>query len=130
MTDLTDLLSTHQTIRPPAAKVERDPALDSFHEETSQRAVRTPTGGRRTGFALEVSQGPCRAGACRHPPGTLCGSVEWQPDPNLDEIGVGWTAQHIPKDGRKPVSVHCILCWELDEHPELHDCAVLELLNS
>lgn len=127
MPDIGDFMGEHPVPRPPV-KVARDPAMDSFREETITRAARTPTGPRRSGLVLEVAQQPCKVGACRHPPGTLCGSATYEPDPGLDEVGVGWTAQHI-RGRTEPVSYHCILCWEKTEHLELHECAVLSVIN-
>lgn len=128
MTDISDFMGERPVPRPPV-KVVRDPTGESFRETTSQHAARTPVGGRRSGLRLEVAQQPCRAGACKHPPGTLCGAPSYEPDPSLDEVDVGWTVQHIR--GRvDPISYHCILCWEPTEHLELHDCAVLGVLNA
>lgn len=128
MPDIADFMDGHPVPRPPV-KVVRDPQMESFREETTTRAARTPTGSRRTGLRLEVGSQPCKAGACRHPPGTLCGNVGYEPDPSLDEVGVGWTAQHI-RGKVEPVSYRCILCWTPTEHLELHDCAVLSVINA
>jgi hypothetical protein len=128
MTDVNDFMGEHPVPRPPV-KVVRDPTSESFREETSAHAARTPVGGRRTGLRLEVDTQPCKAGQCRHPPGTLCGNVDYEPDPMLDEVAVGWTAQHI-RGKVEPVSYRCILCWTLTEHLELHDCAVLSVINA
>ena len=126
MTDVGDFMGAHP-VPPPPVKVHRDLALDSFREETSVRARATPTGQRQSGLRLEVAQQPCKAGLCRHPPGTLCGSVDFTPDPSLDEIGVGWTAQHIPGTP-DPVDYFCILCWARCDDLALHDCAVVTLV--
>lgn len=121
-------MEEHPVPRSPV-KVDRDPAMESFSEETSTRATHTPASRtKRSGLRLEVAQQPCKVGACRHPPGTLCGSATYEPDPGLDEVGVGWTAQHI-RGRTEPVSYRCILCWTLTEHLELHDCAVLAVVN-
>jgi hypothetical protein len=125
--DIADFMGERPVPRPPV-KVVRDPQMESFREET-RRVPYTPTAAeKRTGLRLEVTQQPCKAGACKHPPGTLCGSAVYEPDPGLDEVGVGWTAQHI-RGVTEPVSYHCILCWTLAEHLELHDCAVLSVVN-
>lgn len=128
MSDLGDFLGNHPVPRAPV-KVVRDPTIEAFRDETSHRAARTPTATqRRSGFRLEVAQQPCKAGACKHPPGTLCGNVDFEPDPSLDEIGVGWTAQHIPREKREAVPVRCILCWAETPYLEQHACEVLALL--
>lgn len=129
MTDINDFMFDRPVPKPPV-KVERDPTMEAFGEET-QRVPFTPTSRvKKTGLRLDstVTQQPCRAGNCRHPPGTQCGSVRWEPDPELDEIGVGWTAQHIPGH-QDPVLARCIFCWDEMEHPELHDCQVLAVLQ-
>lgn len=54
----------------------------------------------------------------------------FRPDPQLDETGVGWTAQHIPTDtSRHIVAKKCIFCWEQTDDMSAHVCRVLEVVN-
>lgn len=127
MTDINDFMFDRPVPKPPV-KVVRDPTMEAFGEEVARVPYTPASRTKGSGLRLEVGQQPCRAGQCRHPPGTLCGNVVWEPDPELDEIGVGWTAQHIPLR-QDPVLIRCIFCWALEEHLELHECAVLEVLQ-
>lgn len=125
MSSLDDFLAAFPVPQPPPGEEPpRDTALDAMAETTSQHAARTPMGGRRT---MEiVSRAVCRFPCTDHDHS----EPEFRPQPDLDEIGVGWTVQHTPKDpNRHKVPQRCVLCWT--EVPDLreHECQVAVVIS-
>jgi len=70
-----------------------------------------------------VDDSVCKVGCQEH---EHVGPV-FTPQPDLDEIGVGWTTQHVPRDRtRHIVPKKCIFCWgDLADH----SCKVLEVIR-
>jgi len=52
----------------------------------------------------------------------------YEPDPELDETLVGWTAQQIGWDWR-PVPQRCILCGTETQSLIEHECIVYQILE-
>lgn len=101
---LNDFMSTHPVPDAPV-KVDKTPRV------------------RTAGSMRLVDNTVCKVGCTDH---EHVGPT-FVPDASLDEVGVGWTAQHIPTDpGRHLVPKKCIFCWEaLDGHA----CRVVEVVN-
>lgn len=125
--DSRDFLNIHPVPQPPEPEKPRDVPWDTFSETAQAHAGATPISGRR-------SMGLVDPTVCRYDPQNPCdhnhSSPQFRPQPELDEIGVGWTVQHIPKDRTAHVvAQRCILCSE--EHSDLreHDCQVMAVVN-
>lgn len=107
MSDLRDFFSTHPV---PEAPVKTDPVPRV-----------------RTARSMNiVDRTVCRAGCTEH---EHVGPV-FTPDPELDEVGVGWTVQHMPSDpNRHKVPQRCVLCWAVADDLAEHECEVLALVS-
>lgn len=119
-----DFLGFHPVPRPPVPEATPDPTGDAFGD-AKRYAVDTPFGGK--GSMLLVDRSVCKYPCKVHDHGT--GPV-FQPQPDMDEVGVGWTVQHMPLDpSRSQVDKRCVLCWTLEADLTEHDCLVLAVVN-
>jgi hypothetical protein len=71
---------------------------------------------------------------CKYDPRNPCGHDHsgpvFRPDPALDEIGVGWTVQHTPRNlNAHKVDQRCVVCWERVPDLREHECQVMVVLN-
>lgn len=116
----------HPVPQPPAPPVEHDTAFEAF-SDSRVHAARTPFGGRRSMSLVDPT-------ICKFDPQNDCGHDHagpiFRPQPDLDEIGVGWTVQHTPQrlDAWK-VDKRCVVCWERAADLRGHTCQVLAVLN-
>jgi hypothetical protein len=126
VSDLSDFMSAHPVPDPPVEKVERDTSFEAF-AAARVHATHTPFGGRRSMRLVDPA-------VCKFDPANDCGHDHagpiFRPQPDLDEIGVGWTVQHTPQrlDAWK-VDKHCVLCWECVSDLREHTCQVAVVLN-
>ena len=125
-TDLSDFVATRPTTQPPREQPPADPVLDAFGD-ARQHAAGTPLRGRGRSMKLVDNT------VCRYPcqiPGHNHQQPVFRPQPDLDEVGVGWTVQHVPHDrNRSKVPQRCVVCWTETDDLREHVCTVMEVVN-
>lgn len=109
MSDLDDFFALHPTPNPPP-------------KETDHNAPSV----RTSGSMRLVDNTVCRVGCTEH----NHNQPEFRPQPDLDEVGVGWTVQHVPRDPhRSVVPFRCVVCWAETDDLLAHVCPVMEVVR-